>query len=230
MKQRLLLGLLAAFVALPIAAQMPDPCVGMKATITIDRKAVVNGAIKTGGKWTVSGGAVGALIEPRVEADRWQSETFRGTEGTWDFDQAFKWAKCGHYGFRVYVYPSVEVNGHLYHCLDNDSSEAWHFDVPCGPQVEITHCDWECGEGADENRCVGTCVGSVTSGTGPYVPFWGVNNQDYKAGAATEQGPWSEVVHCAAGEKISFKVRDRNGGGKMSQPVFLECGAQAGKP
>lgn len=219
--------------AQPAQPAQQGPCAGVKASVTLDRQTVENGVIKAGGTWQVSGGAVGVLIEPRIEADRWQSETFTGTSGTWDFNQALKWAKCGHYGFRVYAYPSVKVNGHLYHCLDNDSSVPWRFDVPCGPQAEITHCDWECGEGEGGDQCVGTCVGSVTSGTPPYQPFWGLNDGGYEPGEKAASGPWSEVVHCRVGDprdKVSFKVRDRNGGGKMSPPALLECGREPGQP
>ena len=225
--------LLLALSPLAALAQPPEEdavCKGVKASITLDRQAVEKGVIKTGGTWQVSGGAVGVLIEPRIEADRWQSETFTGTSGKWDFDQAFKWAKCGHFALRVYAYPSVKVNGHLYHCLDNDSSVPWRFDVPCGPLVEIKRCDWECGEGDAGDQCVGTCVGSVTGGTPPYQPYWGLNDNGYKPGEKAESGSWSEVVQCKNGDKIAFKVRDRNDGGKMSPPVLLDCGVQPGKP
>jgi len=230
MRQPLLPALLLLTLASVSALAQPVEdvhCKGAKASITLDRQAVEKGVIKAGGAWQVSGGAVGVLIEPRIEADRWQSESFKGTAGRWDFDQAFKWAKCGHFALRVYAYPSVNVNGHLYNCLDNDSSVPWRFDVPCGVQAEIMRCDWECSDG---DGCVGTCFGSAASGFPPYQPFWGLNDSDYKPGEMAEAGPWSEVVHCKAGDKVAFKVRDRNGGGKMSPPVFLDCGAQPGKP
>jgi hypothetical protein len=229
----LILLALSPFSAFSASAQPVEDvhCKGVKAAITLDRQAVEKGVIKAGGTWQVSGGgAAGVLIEPRIEADRWQSETFTGKSGRWDFDQAFKWAKCGHYALRVYAYPSVKVNGHLYHCLDNDSSVPWRFDVPCGAQVEITRCDWECGEGEDPGQCVGTCVGSVSAGFPPYQPLWGLNDGDYRPGEKSEAGPWSEVVHCKTGDKIAFKVRDRNGVGKTSPPAVLDCGAQPGKP
>jgi hypothetical protein len=230
MRQALIL-LLALSPLAALAQQPQDPvCKGAKASITLDRQTVEKGVIKTGGTWQVSGSAVGVLIEPRIEADRWQSETFTGKSGKWDFDQAFKWAKCGHFGFRVFAYPSVKVNGHLYHCLENDSSVPWRFDVPCGAMAEITRCDWECGEGEDAGQCVGTCVGSASAGFPPYQPFWGLNDGDYIPGEKAEAGPWSEVVHCKTGDKVAFKVRDRNGGGKMSPAVFVDCGAQPGKP
>jgi hypothetical protein len=207
-----------------------DPCVGVKAAITIDQQGVEDGAIKATGTWQVSGGASGVLIEPRVDADRWQSETYPGTSGTWVFDQKYKWNKCGHYAVRVYAYPSVSMNGHLYHCLDNESSLPWRFNVPCAPKAEIMHCDWDCGEGEDGKQCAGTCVGSATEGTPPYLPFWGLNDRDYKPGEQASMGPWTEVVRCAPGDKVSFKVRHLGGTGKGSQAVFLACGAEAGKP
>jgi hypothetical protein len=209
-------------------AQDPAACKTAKAAVTLDRKAVEKGVIKTAGTWEVSGGATGALVEVRVEADRWTSESFQGTKGTWDFVQAFKWEKCGHYGLRVYVYPSVDVNGHLYHCLDNDSSTPWHFDVACGAVPEILHCDWECGD-REAGQCTGVCSGAASQGSPPYKPFWGVNDSNYQEGERSA-GPWTGVVHCSKGDKVTFKVRDLNGIGRAAQIAQVDCGGQPAKP
>jgi len=219
---------LALLVSPPLWAA-GDPCAGAKALVTVDQAGAEGTFVNAKGTWEVSGGAVGALVEVRIDADRWQSESFKGTKGTWDFDMAMKWNKCGHYSVRVWVYPSVDVHGHLYNCLDNDNSVPWRFDVPCGAQVQITHCDWECGEG-DGKQCVGTCTGSASGGLAPYRPFWGINDRDYQQGQEVSTGPWTEAVRCTLGDKVSFKVREMSGNGKIAPPVHLACGAQAGNP
>jgi hypothetical protein len=200
-------------------------CSGVKALATVDQAGAEGENIKANGTWQVSGGAVGALVDIRLDADLWQSETYKGTQGTWDFNQVMKWNKCGHYSVRVWVYPSVDLNGHLYHCLDNSNSVPWRFDVPCGAQVEITRCDWECGEGTAK-QCDGTCTGSASGGMLPYRPFWGVDDKAYQEGPEVSPGPFTGAIRCTIGQRVSFKVREQNG--KISHPAFLACGAAAG--
>jgi hypothetical protein len=230
-----LLTLAAAFHAVPLYAGLPPPskmtalCATAKASITIDRHSVEGKLVKTGGRWEVTGSATGALVEVRVEADRWQSDTFQGTSGTWDFEQPLKFAQCGHFGLRVYVYPSVDNGGHPLHCLDNDSSTPWYFDVRCGSTAEITHCDWECGDEAPD-LCTGVCIGAAHEGTPPYRAFWGLNDRDYQAIQETSGGPWTQAVRCKLGERISFRVKDLNGIGRNSDAVSVPCGAQPGTP
>jgi hypothetical protein len=230
----IVLTIAALSILFPVPAAADDPCATAKSTVTVDRLAIENGVIKAGGKWEASGGASGVLIEVRIEADAWQSESFTATSGTWDFAQAFKWSKCGHFGLRVYAYPAVTVNGHLYNCLERASSAPWRFDVPCGATAEITHCEWECeGEGdasAGTRKCAGVCTGSASSGTPPYRAFWGLNDRDYKPAQELSAGSWTEVVHCAGGDKVSFKVKDLNGNGRSSPVVQLACGAEPGEP
>jgi hypothetical protein len=227
---RTLLAITALSVVFSVPAAADDPCAGAKSTITVDRLAVDNGVIKTDGKWEVSGGASGVLVEVRIEADPWQSESFTATSGTWEFAQAFKWSKCGHFGLRVYAYPAVTVNGHLYNCLERASSAPWRFDVPCGAEAEITHCEWECEGNGGDRKCAGVCSGSATAGTPPYRAFWGLNDRDYKPVEEVSAGPWTGVVHCASGDKVSFKVKDLNGNGRTSPVVQLVCGAEPGEP
>jgi hypothetical protein len=223
-----------AITALPVFFSVPaaadDPCAGAKSTVTVDRLAIENGVIKAGGKWEASGGASGALIEVRIEADAWQSESFAATSGTWDFAQTFKWSKCGHFGLRVYAYPAVTVNGHLYNCLERASSAPWRFDVACGASAEITHCEWECEGDGEGRKCAGVCTGSASSGVLQYRAFWGLNDRDYKPAQDLSAGPWTEVVHCAGGDKVSFKVKDLNGNGRSSPAAQLACGAEPGEP
>jgi hypothetical protein len=226
-----LLALAAVLLGSPLRAYPPSKmsalCATAKASITIDRHSVEGKLVKTGGRWEVTGGATGALVEVRIEADRWQSDSFQGTSGTWDFEQPLKFEQCGHYGLRVYVYPSVDNGGHLLHCLENDSSTPWYFDVRCNAIAEITHCDWECGDEAPD-QCSGVCSGRAQEGTPPYRAFWGLNNKSYQPIAETSNGPWTQAVRCKKGEQISFKVKDLNGIGRDSPVVNLSCGAQPG--
>jgi len=232
-----LLSMLAvALLAAPVHAGLPAPppskmtalCATAKGSITIDHHAVEGKLVKAGGRWDVTGGMAGALVEVRIEADRWQSDSFQGTSGTWEFEQPLRWEQCGHFALRVYLYPSANDGGHLLHCLDNDSSAPWYFDVKCGSTAEIVHCDWECGdEGPDQ--CTGVCTGAAHEGTPPYRAFWGVNDRDYHPIQETSNGPWTQAVRCKKGDQISFKLKDLNGIGKYSSPAQVACGEQPGK-
>lgn len=218
------------FFPWPAAAGTGDElCKQAKSAVTVDRLTIEDGIVKASGTWQVSGNAVGALVEYRIDADRWASETHMGSKGTWEFSEALKWEKCGHYAFRVYAYPGVNLRGNPFHCLDNESSAPWRVDLPCGALAQIQACAWECGEG-DGNQCVGSCTGVATSGVPPYAAAWGVNDRDYKTMEGVSPGPWTQVVQCAPGEKISFKVRDRNGRGRLSPPAELACGTQPKAP
>jgi hypothetical protein len=212
----------------PVLAQAAqDACGGAKANVTIDQVKVDGDVIKANGTWAVTG-AAGALVEVRIDADRWQSESFKGAKGTWTFDQKMKWQKCGHYSVRVWAYPSVDAKGRLYNCLEKDTSTPWRFDIPCSAKSAISHCDWECGEG-DGNLCVGTCVGTAAGGVTPYTAaYWGVDDANYQETAGASEGPWTGVVQCAPGQKVSFKVREQTG--KLTRPAQLACGAQPDAP
>jgi len=43
-----------------------------------------DGQVVASGTWEVSGGATGAMLEFRIDNERYQAETRTGTSGTWE--------------------------------------------------------------------------------------------------------------------------------------------------
>jgi hypothetical protein len=109
------------------------------------------------------------------------------------------------------------------HCLNKVSSKPRVFEVSCAPLVEIADCQWECS-GDDSPQCTGTCTASARRGRLGYVPFWGVDGEGWEQGETTSEGPWSHLVACDPGQRISFKVRDRDGRGYWSEVDEIGCG------
>ena len=90
--------------------------------------------------------------------------------------------------------------------------------------AEIVDCQWEC-TGGEAPHCNGICTAVAHRGKLSYVPFWGINGEDWQQGTeATAEGQWSQVVACSPGQRISFKVRDRDGRGLWSKVDELGCG------
>jgi hypothetical protein len=112
------------------------------------------------------------------------------------------------------------------HCLNRSASVKQTFAVSCAPVAEIVDCQWECTGGTDgkEPQCVGNCTGSARRGKLTYLPFWGVNGDAWQSAEAAGEGPFTQMVTCVPGQRISFKVRDRDGRGNWSDVVELGCG------
>jgi hypothetical protein len=51
-----------------------------------------------------------------------------------------------------------------------------------------------------------------------------VNGDAWQAAAEAGEGPFIQAVTCVPGQRISFKVRDRNGRGLWSNVAELGCG------
>ncbi len=211
----------AQAVLLPPAV---DPvCASVSAQGAGTKVSLADGALTAEGTWSVAGGAVGALIDYRIDNDRWFAETRTGASGPWNL--RIKFNDCGLFRIRIYVFPAVEAGGRQVHCLDKVHSSYLDFENFCGPEVAVTGCDWEC-EDDPEPHCGGTCSGSARGGTPPYAVFHGLNNQGYEMATSESKGHWTVPVACTPGEKVSFKVRDQGGIGGFSRPVEIVCGAQ----
>lgn len=210
-----LLGLLAASPALAA-----DLCASASATVTLSElKVVGEGTIQTQGTWQVAGGAAGVMLEARIDSDRMQSEAQAGAAGTWSMTQEVTQG-CGRHTLRVYAFPYVQDGPRQVHCLKKAASTPKPFEISCAPVGEIVDCQWEC---SGEDQCAGTCTASARKGRLMYVPHWGVNGEAWQAGEPSE-GPWTHPVACKPGQRISFKVRDRDGRGQWSGVDEIGCG------
>lgn len=214
--------------ALPLAAQPADPaaCAGTRSGVDISQLTVEETALQAAGTWRVEGTEAGAMVEFRLDSDRMASETRSGGSGPWsfafDFTGAFK--KCGRHTLRVFTFPVVKDGGRLAHCLAKGESAAKTFTISCAPKARIEHCEWECSD--DEPAgCTGVCAATARGGAPGLVGLQALNNQDYKVVEGPEGGPWSWPVACRAGERVSFKVRDQQGIGVMSNVAEILCGA-----
>lgn len=222
-------ALLAAYVPAAEAAPvlMPpaaDPvCASASAQVAGTKVNFAEDLLTAEGTWSAAGGAVGALLEYRVDNDRWFSETRLGASGPWDLRIRFN--DCGRHRVRIYIAPTVEAGGRQVHCLDRMQSALLDFENFCGPKIEVAHCDWECQDDP-EPQCAGTCSVQASGGNPPYAVFHGPNDRDYEMATAESTGRWSVAVACAPGGKVFFKVRDQGGIGGFSRPVEVTCGSR----
>lgn len=212
------IGVLLVLAASPAFAA--DPCASVSSSVTLSELSIVEeGSIQAKGTWQAAGGALGVMLETRIDSDRMQSEAQAGTSGPWSITQEVTQG-CGRHTVRLFAFPYVQDGKRQIHCLKQASSASKQFEISCAPIVEIVDCQWECsGE-----ECTGTCAASARRGKLMYVPHWGVNGEGWLAGEPSE-GPWTKPVACKAGQRISFKVRDRDGRGQWSEVDQIGCGA-----
>ena len=222
---KLSMWMLAACMAAAPALAADDLCSTATASVTITDLEVGEGSIAVKGTWQVGGGAVGVLLDYRINNARGPMESRSGTSGTWEIPRIDLIDKsCGHRELRVQAFPSVQDGARQVHCVAQGSSAPRLFEISCAPKAEIVDCQWEC-EAGETPRCSGICAASARLGRAGYLPFWGVDGEGWQQGAeAPSEGPWSHPVTCAPGQRISFKVRDRNGRGLWSEVDEIGCG------
>lgn len=215
--------LLGWMAAVPALAE--DLCSTATASVTITDLAVGEDTIDAKGTWHVGGGASGVLLEYRTDSDRMRSESHSGASGSWDITRMKPFEeRCGRHTLRVFAYPSVQDGARQLNCLARVTSVPRQFEISCAPIAEIVDCQWECS-GGNDGQCTGICTAEARRGKLSYDPFWGVNGEDWQKGAELpSEGPWTYPVACAPGQRISFKVRDRDGRGLWSEVDEIGCG------
>lgn len=220
---------LAALAMLLFASTLAaaDLCPATDAQSVVTQISYKDGQVVASGTWAVSGGATGAMLEFRVDNDRLQAEARTGTSGIWSITQPFSVCDRPIHALRVLVHPAVDGGeGRQSFCLDRmKRSEAAMFQFSCAARAEVSHCDWECGDGEDA-RCAGLCLVTATGGRLKYVPYQGTEGQEAQKFGDPSEGPWNLQVSCKRGEKITFTVRDNYGRGKPAPPVERQCGEE----
>jgi hypothetical protein len=211
-------------LALPAtAADTTSLCAATRSTVKIAEAPYTDGLLTAHGSWEVIGAAA-VMLEYRIDQDRLQSEVRMGTSGTWEVTLPFK--LCGPHTLRVFAFPVAQDGTRLAHCLERGSSTPSRFTISCAPVAEISACVWECAEADGGRHCTGSCTAAVSGGRPPYLPFWGVDGADFQPVQPPGPGPWTQPVACAAGQKISIKVRDFHGTGAWSAMVERDCGRE----
>lgn len=220
---------LLLLLAVPAAADTAgDLCEATRSTVAISEIAVAGEeGVQSRGTWQVEGGAAGVLLEYRTDNDRIRMESMAGMAGTWSFTEEKVMGGCGRHTLRVYAFPYVERDGRQVYCMKQVSSTPQSFEISCAPVAEIGDCQWECAAGP-EGRCTGTCTASARRGRLAYQPHWEISGAKATASEpapeSASEGPWTRAVTCAPGEKVTFKVRDRDGRGLWSNVAERACG------
>jgi hypothetical protein len=210
--------ILALWMTAPALAS--DLCLSAAGSVTMTELTTDEDMLQSKGTWQVSGSAAGALIEYKIDSDRYQSETQLGASGSWAITQKVD-RRCGRHTLRAWVFPFVLVDKRQVHCLEQATFARQDFEVSCAPVAEILDCQWHC-TGGNDGQCTGTCTGNARRGTPGYVPSWGVNGEGWSTAEAPPSGPWSQAVTCRPGQRISFKVRDRKS--RWSEVDEIGCG------
>jgi hypothetical protein len=210
---------LVLFPAVAGAAGTAERCAAASTQVSVQTSSVQGWSIQAAGIWSAAGGADGVLLEYRIDMDRYQSETRTGTSGSWSISQEYL-HHCGKHTLRVFSFPMIRDGDRVVACLENGSSTPRPFEFSCEPVARIDSCDWKCSE----DECRGTCTGSAREGVPDYAAYWGLNNAHYEAVEGFTPGPWTHDVTCQPGEKVTFKVRGRNGTGVWSKVAERVCG------
>jgi hypothetical protein len=205
------------------ATGFPAACQSAQTAVTISGIEIKDSTVQAKGTWQANSPAAGVMLEFRVDSDRLESEDQAGTSGAWSLDHDIAFEGCGQHTLRVYAFPYVMEGNRQVHCLQKNTSTPKRFEVSCAPVVDILGCNWECGEDP-KPECQGTCSASARRGRLSYVPYWGLDDANYQSGGDPSEGPWTQAVTCAPGQKVSFKVRDKNGLGFWSNVATRECG------
>ncbi len=212
-----------AFLLAGMPAIAADLCPTATAAATIAELKIHESRVDARGSWQSGGSAAGVVLEYRFDSDRLQSEGQSGPEGSWAMTQSLEGYGCGKHTLRVTAVPYVQDGVRQIHCLSSSTYVRQQFEVSCAPIAEIVDCQWEC-EGGAEPRCTGICTASARRGKLSYLPHWGVNGDAWQADETAGVGPFRKTVSCVPGQRVSFKVRDRDGRGLWSNVDELGCG------
>lgn len=204
-----------------------DLCPTANASATIADLKVNELSVTAKGSWQSGGSAAGIILEYRFDSDRLQTEGQSGPSGSWNMTQDISGYGCANHTLRVTAVPYVMDGVRQIHCLNHTTYVKQTFAISCAPTAEIVDCQWECTgrqPGDNQPHCTGTCTGAARRGKLTYLPYWGVNGEAWQPAEAPGEGPFTQAVSCVPGQKISFKVRDRDGRGYWSDVVELGCG------
>lgn len=210
-----------AFSVIPAGAA--DVCANAKAAVTIAGATYADGVLKASGTWQAGEGTTGVMMEYRIESDREWLELRAGASGTWEV--AIPYRDCGRSTFQAEAIPGVKNGAVQVQCLGKGQVATRSFVVDCAPVATFGSCQWECEEGPPA-RCTGQCSGTGKGGVGNLLGLIGVNGKDYVYGEGPPEGPWTAIVTCSPGDKVTFMVRDKGGAGAPSKVVEHPCGQE----
>jgi hypothetical protein len=204
-------------------AAAADLCATATASATLAELTIKEALVQARGTWQSGGSAAGVILEYRFDSDRLQTEGQAGPSGTWHMAQDITSYGCANHTLRVTAVPYVQDGVSQVHCLNRSTYVKQTFAISCAPVAEIVDCQWEC-TGGKEPHCTGNCTGAAHRGKLSYLPYWGVNGDAWQPADTPGEGPFAQAVSCVPGQRISFKVRDRDGRGNWSDVVELGCG------
>jgi hypothetical protein len=227
-----LAGLLAALAAASLRAEDSESppgrgakgkCIGAGITFDLEKAVAAGGDLTAGGSWKVDGTADGVFLEVRVNSNRYHAEQQQGTAGHYTYQTDF--SRCGLEVVRVFASPTVRDGGREIQCLARGHSVFKKIDIDCTPTARILNCSWDCADDPAQG-CAGTCTADAKGGDRSLIGLWGVNDTDFESVGGPPFGPWTAVVRCKPGERVTFRARDDGGSGHFSAPAEIACGAR----
>jgi hypothetical protein len=216
-------GTLLSLILLAAPVVAADLCPTATASATITGLTVKESQVEARGAWQSGGSAAGVILEYRFDSDRLQAEGQAGPAGNWHMAHDLSAYGCANHTLRVTAVPYVQDGVSQIHCLNRSTYVKQTFAISCAPVAEIVDCQWEC-TGGKEPRCTGNCTGAARRGKLTYLPYWGVNGDAWQSAETPGEGPFTQAVSCVPGQRISFKVRDRDGRGYWSDVDEIGCG------
>lgn len=217
-------------LAFPPRRAGAEECAGLTADVAAGEVEVVGAKVSATGTWKSAAGTDAALLEIRIDGDRYAVRTVLGGGAAWSFETVLRRELtnfCGAHLLQVYVYPTYRDGAELNHCLTGAALVTRRFAVDCAPVAVIDRCDLRCapGAGGAASVCSGTCTGRSGGGIAvpPYQPLW----SDGRSSVLGEvgAGPWTQPIACLAGSTVTLKLRDRAGVGLLSAAATHVCGA-----
>ncbi len=208
MSRRQVLGVLAGALILAAGAfaTAVEPegrgCLEASVTTALISATHTDGQLYVKGLFTASGNAVGALVECRVDSDRYSAETRQGREGA--LESVFPFALCGDHVARFSVFPLVAEGDRQVVCLERSAQAKAEFNVPCGAEIKFGRCQWQCD---DAGSCTGSCVATVQGEGGDFLVVASVAQAPFRTVGPAGPGPFSVALSCRSGEKIRLRAR-----------------------
>jgi hypothetical protein len=160
------------------------------------------GDLHLSGRFTAGGTAAGALVEYRVDSDRYRAETRAGKEGA--LESVFPFKLCGDHVARLAVYPLVADGDRQAICLARSAQAVARFNVSCGAELRFGDCRWQCDEAS--GACTGSCVATVR-GEGDFKVVMSVAQAAFQPVGEAGPGPFHIALSCRAGESIRLRAR-----------------------
>lgn len=177
-------------------------CPEASVTAELTSASQAGDTLQVRGRISSAGTTTGALVEYRVDSDRYRSEILQIREGP--IESAFPFKLCGDHVAQLWIYPLVTDGGRQAVCLGRSAQVKATFNSPCGAEALFDSCEWRCDQA---KNCNGTCQVSVHGEAGSFLLMSSVAESPFRPVGPAGPGPFKLALSCRAGAEITVRAR-----------------------